>query len=508
MNKSLTSQGQWWGKPSSTSGKLHEPDLIENIKIQKVKGNALVEELVSASKRFQYDPRTPALRLLKTIHDYDFDALADISDGDSSVLLYTPRIPHPSLFHTPDMYNIHHTEEVATSFDAAIDTIPIISDLIKQKPGMTIELFNIELHQKLAVNPDVQTYIECKTRGQSTSTLWCDMRIGRITASKILACSDAVDPVSGDIRRCTSTLKDVMGYTEPFSSPATSWGRYHEATARAAFFKKEKKGHRNLLIEDCGVFVSTQCPIVAASPDGMVSCDCHPRRILEIKNPWKCRNETITNYAKSPESCLICDCVGFPQLKSDHTYYAQMQTQMFCTGCTSRYLCVKTHSANNNLFIEEVLYDDEFMEHMLARVHYFFNHVIIPELLNAKLFDKVTNDICAKVMHKLISCIEEDDHKTSTSIPQLVSPSTALYPFGTCHKECPDEPVDTDHMSIQCDECMQWFHWHCVGIAGNEICLNNKRVKWYCPKCFVTGKGPRARALTKGKSNRKGKGKC
>ena len=57
------------------------------------------------------------------------------------------------------MYNIHHTEDVATSFDAPIDIIHILSDLIKQQPDMTIELFNIELHRKLAVNPDLQALI-------------------------------------------------------------------------------------------------------------------------------------------------------------------------------------------------------------------------------------------------------------------------------------------------------------------------------------------------------------
>ena len=77
---------------------------------------------------------------------------------------------------------------------------------------MTIELFNIEFHRKLAVNPDLQAYIEHKAWGKSTSTMWRDMRIGRITASKIIACSDAVDPVSGDIRRCTSTLKHDLLY--------------------------------------------------------------------------------------------------------------------------------------------------------------------------------------------------------------------------------------------------------------------------------------------------------
>ena len=37
-----------------------------------------------------------------------------------------------------------------------------------------------------------------------------------------------------------------------------------------------------------------------------------------------------------------------------------------------------------------------------------------------------------------------------------------------CHKECLDEPVNFNDMSVCCDFRKQWFHWVCVGLKGTE----------------------------------------
>ena len=53
--KACTSKPQQWGRPAKA--KLHEPDLIENIWIQKIQGNCSIEEETPKYKRFDYDPR-------------------------------------------------------------------------------------------------------------------------------------------------------------------------------------------------------------------------------------------------------------------------------------------------------------------------------------------------------------------------------------------------------------------------------------------------------------------
>ena len=86
-----------------------------------------------------------------------------------------------------------------------------------EKSNRVFEAMNISIEQAKA--------IEEATRNQSKSSLWFDMRAGRITASKFhQACH--TDPASPSI----SLIKDVC-YGSKFSSKATAWGNTHEKHA-------------------------------------------------------------------------------------------------------------------------------------------------------------------------------------------------------------------------------------------------------------------------------------
>ena len=69
-----------------------------------------------------------------------------------------------------------------------------------------------------------------------------------------------------------------------FCTAATAWGCDHESHARlkyAAFFSS---AHQNLdVIGECGLFISSEYPFMAASPDGIISCSCCGGGICEIK---------------------------------------------------------------------------------------------------------------------------------------------------------------------------------------------------------------------------------
>ena len=55
---------------------------------------------------------------------------------------------------------------------------------------------------------------------------------------------------------------------------------------------------------ETGLFVSCENPIFGASPDGIVSCECHESGLLEIKCPWTHRDKSVIDYSKLEESCL------------------------------------------------------------------------------------------------------------------------------------------------------------------------------------------------------------
>ena len=86
-----------------------------------------------------------------------------------------------------------------------------------EKSNRVFEAMNISIEQAKA--------IEEATRNQSKSSLWFDMRAGRMTASKFhQACH--THPASLSI----SLIKDVC-YGSKFSSKATAWGNTYEKHA-------------------------------------------------------------------------------------------------------------------------------------------------------------------------------------------------------------------------------------------------------------------------------------
>ena len=95
---------------------------------------------------------------------------------------------------------------------------------------------------------------------------------------------------------------------------------------------------------ETGLFVSCENPIFGASPDGIVSCECHESGLWEIKCPWTHRNKSVINYAKLEESFL--DVVDNKiALKKSHSYYYQVQMQLAVTaysGCEFFYAQKKT----------------------------------------------------------------------------------------------------------------------------------------------------------------------
>ena len=58
-----------------------------------------------------------------------------------------------------------------------------------------------------------------------------------------------------------------------------------------------------------------------------------------------------------------------------------------------------------------------------------------------------------------------------------------------CQNVCEEEPPDIDFSSVGCDKCNNWFHYKYVNLTGNELCLKNKKAKWYCQNCKRKGKG-------------------
>jgi hypothetical protein len=83
--------------------------------------------------------------------------------------------------------------------------------------------------------------------------------------------------------------------------PAIKYGRANENTVRNLFFALESQKHRNLKVEQCGLFVKSNRPYIAGSPDGIVLCNCCPTAVLEIKCPFTLVDKSVKNGWKDLE---------------------------------------------------------------------------------------------------------------------------------------------------------------------------------------------------------------
>lgn len=115
-------------------------------------------------------------------------------------------------------------------------------------------------------------HIEFMENLSQADPIWKTMREGRITAS-----------LAGDIRRLKpasigkSLTNRILGNTQIISVPAVDHGKKYEVVARELYRALASKLHKNLLVEEFGLFVDITAPVLGASPDGIITCKCHEK---------------------------------------------------------------------------------------------------------------------------------------------------------------------------------------------------------------------------------------
>ncbi|CAG2251383.1 unnamed protein product [Mytilus edulis] len=172
-NKACTSKPQEWHKPHAQGKRVTQPDF----------GN---------KSRLAFDPRAVCYRKEKTLLDFDLKKLEDITNGNCGVLLYSPRSNIEKNAGHPDIENIQIEEEVET----ISKTIPVLAnEIIEAKQNINQCDFGEELLLNLdnSITDETVDYVVRKTCKQSSSKIWFDHRIGRITASVANECSKKVN---------------------------------------------------------------------------------------------------------------------------------------------------------------------------------------------------------------------------------------------------------------------------------------------------------------------------
>lgn len=195
--------------------------------------------------------------------------------------------------------------------------------------------------------------------------------LGRITAStmkRVCAASLVKPPLS--------LVKQIV-YPEKikFATTATKWGCSHEDTARKSYENLQKRKHADFEIQNAGFFISKQIGYVGATPDGIINCQCCGKGCIEIKCPYCLRNASPQEITENADFLSKKD----KSLKKDHSFYYQIQTQLFVTELQFCDLVVWT---NDNIYIERVHPNTVFWDAFLDKATLFFHKIILPELLS------------------------------------------------------------------------------------------------------------------------------
>jgi hypothetical protein len=330
-----------------------------------------------------------------------------------------------------------------------------------------------ELASKISWDSSERTIIENTTRGQSKCTEWYRYRTGLITASTMHRVATRVKVMErGKANPATSSranerlVNDLVDGKTVIGNKHTAHGIKCEPVAANEYFHEFAKHHRNAKWIDCGLFISEQVGFIGATPDGIVSCDCHGSRLVEIKCPTSL--EGTSDFQKLPYLCGSGDHVQLISC-STYGYIEQVHTQMACTGIHNTDFVV--WSCPGTFTVTNVLFDVLFWSQLLVRATTFFTNYIAPKLM-----------VSGEQSYQPVLALQESREHFARNI----SATVGMYHCGKC-KQLIVENVETDKdASIQCEcdcKCSQWFHWRCIGYTAADPDEGLGDLPWYCPNC-------------------------
>lgn len=227
------------------------------------------------------------------------------------------------------------------------------------------------------MTPDDAHFIEQITRTQSNTWYWHKLRMGRVTGSNFrrVCRTNANNPSK-------SILKSIC-YPEKstFFSEAVNYGKKMEPTALLNFIERMKASHINFKCKSMGLVVDVDFPFFAVSPDGCCECECCGHYLVEIKCPISIAgdNSSIENLFKLSDP-FIKVVNGEYLLKTDHTYYYQIQMQMAICKLKLCHFFIWSPGLQLHIIVK---FDPVFWCENSAKAYKFVKNCLIPELMNS-----------------------------------------------------------------------------------------------------------------------------
>ena len=203
------------------------------------------------------------------------------------------------------------------------------------------------------------------------SKAWFEQRHGRVTAS-----------IAKNVVKFTKyhtadnyLTKTVLGNYVQIDTKPMKHGRYWEPVGRKLLVEQLQETHDNVQCKDVGLIVAHDTPYVAASPDGIVSCDCHGDSVLEVKTTWKHWSAAWDDIKKDKKYHFTEE----GKLKADSSWMWQIQCQMgACELKTAHFVFV--HGNGKEIYHEIIEFNQEQWDTICSKSAEFFKKCTLPFL--------------------------------------------------------------------------------------------------------------------------------
>ncbi len=170
---------------------------------------------------------------------------------------------------------------------------------------------------------------------------------------------------------------------------------------------------------------------------------------------------------------MFCSLIiaGMWELRKDHAYYYQVQTQLNVVNCEYGDFVVWTEKET---IIERIQIDRNFHASNLIEIEHFFLYSVLPEVVGKWITRKN---------------VAGEDGIVTTDFKETILPTTSQDEDDNKNWCFCGQPSYGEMIMCESDRCaIEWFHFDCMRFRAPP------KGKWYCPSC-------RRRSKKKKKSN-------
>ena len=124
-----------------------------------------------------------------------------------------------------------------------------------------------------------------------------------------------------------------------FEFPNPTLTTDHESTAVDQYLVKVKEDHHGFQITKAGLFIDPDRPYIAATPDGIIQCDCG-KGALEVKCPYNYKDSLPNN--DETNCCMDGNWTMHIITKFNYSY-TSVDFHLVTLYCGRKMVCLHLH---------------------------------------------------------------------------------------------------------------------------------------------------------------------